>query len=62
LSKGEIQQHCANLLPRYMVPGTIELRSELPRTSSGKVDRQALKALFCNSTPISNSEGLWQQA
>jgi amino acid adenylation domain-containing protein len=38
----ELQQHCADALPRYMVPGTVEFRSSLPRTSSGKVDRQAL--------------------
>jgi amino acid adenylation domain-containing protein len=61
LTKAQIQQHCANLLPRYMVPGTVELRSELPRTSSGKVDRQALKAMLCNRDPIVNREDLWQQ-
>jgi amino acid adenylation domain-containing protein len=37
-----LKQHCAESLPRYMVPETIEFRSELPRTSSGKVDRRAL--------------------
>jgi len=38
----ELRQHCAATLPRYMVPESVELRSELPRTSSGKVDRRAL--------------------
>jgi amino acid adenylation domain-containing protein len=42
VSAAELQKHCADALPRYMVPGTIEFRSSLPRTSSGKVDRQAL--------------------
>ncbi len=37
-----LQSHCARTLPRYMVPETIEFRRELPRTSSGKVDRRAL--------------------
>jgi acyl-CoA ligase (AMP-forming) (exosortase A-associated) len=38
-----IQAHCANRLPRYMVPKAIEVLSEMPRTSSGKVDYPALR-------------------
>lgn len=38
----ELKQHCAGTLPRYMVPESVEFRAQLPRTSSGKVDRQAL--------------------
>jgi len=34
---------CAEKLPRYMVPKTIEVLSELPKTSSGKVDYPALR-------------------
>ena len=37
-----LRQHCAETLPRYMVPEAVEFRQELPRTSSGKVDRRAL--------------------
>ena len=37
-----LRQHCAETLPRYMVPEAVEFREELPRTSSGKVDRRAL--------------------
>jgi acyl-coenzyme A synthetase/AMP-(fatty) acid ligase len=44
VSAAQLQQHCADVLPRYMVPGTVEFRSSLPRTSSDKVDRQALAA------------------
>jgi acyl-coenzyme A synthetase/AMP-(fatty) acid ligase len=29
-------------VPAYMVPERIEFRNELPKTSTGKVDRQAL--------------------
>jgi len=35
--------HCAEKMPRYMVPKAIEALSELPRTSSGKVDYPALR-------------------
>jgi acyl-coenzyme A synthetase/AMP-(fatty) acid ligase len=39
-----LQAHCAGLVPRYMVPERIDLRSELPRTSTGKTDRTRLAA------------------
>ena len=39
----ELKQHCAAVLPRYMVPETVEFRALLPRTSSGKLDRRLLK-------------------
>jgi acyl-CoA ligase (AMP-forming) (exosortase A-associated) len=35
--------HCGEKLPRYMVPKTIEVLSEMPKTSSGKVDYPALR-------------------
>ncbi len=35
--------HCAEKMPRYMVPKLIEVLSELPKTSSGKVDYPALR-------------------
>jgi acyl-CoA synthetase (AMP-forming)/AMP-acid ligase II len=34
---------CADKLPRYMVPKKIEVLSQLPKTSSGKVDYPALR-------------------
>jgi amino acid adenylation domain-containing protein len=38
----QLREHCARTLPRYMVPESVEFRADLPRTSSGKVDRLAL--------------------
>jgi acyl-CoA synthetase (AMP-forming)/AMP-acid ligase II len=35
--------HCAEKMPRYMVPKSIEVIEELPKTSSGKVDYPALR-------------------
>jgi acyl-CoA ligase (AMP-forming) (exosortase A-associated) len=39
----EVIAHCGNKLPRYMVPAVVEVVSEMPRTSSGKVDYPALR-------------------
>ncbi len=37
-----MRRHCAELLPVYMVPSTIYVRSAIPRLSNGKVDRRAV--------------------
>jgi acyl-coenzyme A synthetase/AMP-(fatty) acid ligase len=40
-----LRSHCARLLPRTAVPSSLELTTEeLPRTSTGKVDRKKLLA------------------
>jgi amino acid adenylation domain-containing protein len=38
----DLQQHCATLIPKYMIPEVIEFRDVLPRTSTGKIDRMRL--------------------
>jgi acyl-coenzyme A synthetase/AMP-(fatty) acid ligase len=35
--------YCAERIPRYMVPKTVEILRDLPKTSSGKVDYPALR-------------------
>jgi acyl-coenzyme A synthetase/AMP-(fatty) acid ligase len=35
--------HCAEKLPRYMVPKYVEVLTEIPKTSSGKVDYPSLR-------------------
>ncbi len=39
----ELLAYCAEKMPRYMVPKTIEVLDELPKTTSGKVDYPALR-------------------
>jgi amino acid adenylation domain-containing protein len=39
----DLQQHCSTRIPKYMIPELIDLCEELPKTSTGKIDRVRLK-------------------
>jgi acyl-CoA synthetase (AMP-forming)/AMP-acid ligase II len=39
----DLERHCLERLPRYMVPAALTLCPSLPKTSTGKVDRPALQ-------------------
>lgn len=43
VSQSELQGFCAQSLPKYMVPDSIEFRDKLPQTSTGKVDKTSLR-------------------
>jgi amino acid adenylation domain-containing protein len=38
----DLIRFCSERIPRYMIPETFELRDELPKTSTGKIDRRIL--------------------
>lgn len=42
LTRKDLEAYCAKVLPKYMVPEHFEFIDVLPKTSTGKVDRQAL--------------------
>ena len=42
LTREDVLEHCRQWLPGYMVPDIVEFREEMPRTSTGKVDRAGL--------------------
>ncbi len=42
LEPADVLRRCRSWLPNYAMPAHIELRSEMPRMSSGKADRQRL--------------------
>ena len=42
LDPEELTSFCLSRLPSYMVPESFDVREELPKTSTGKTDRQAL--------------------
>ena len=42
VSTSDLTTFCGERLPKYMIPELVEFREVLPKTSTGKVDRQAL--------------------
>jgi amino acid adenylation domain-containing protein len=44
VSKAELISFCAERIPDYMIPELFEFREALPKTSTGKIDRQAIGA------------------
>lgn len=42
VSADELRQHCLQRVPSYMVPETFAFKEALPKTSTGKTDRQRL--------------------
>jgi acyl-coenzyme A synthetase/AMP-(fatty) acid ligase len=46
VSPQTLNRHCAQYLPPYMVPTTVEIRAQLPTTANGKLDRLSLGREF----------------
>ena len=42
----ELRAFCSRQLPNYMIPEELDVGVALPRTSTGKADRQALRAMW----------------
>jgi amino acid adenylation domain-containing protein len=45
----EVKRHCAERLPRYMIPDDVESSAALPRNRNGKIDRGVLKGRSLSS-------------
>jgi acyl-coenzyme A synthetase/AMP-(fatty) acid ligase len=45
ISSEELREHCAERLPRYMVPSEVNLLQTMPHGSTGKIDRLALQRM-----------------
>ena len=44
----QLKTYCATKIPAYMVPDRFVFQEQLPRTSAGKVDYEALKGSLVN--------------
>lgn len=44
LTRNEVLKHCAAHLEDFMVPKSVEIRQELPKSDNGKIDRRAIAA------------------
>lgn len=42
VNPAELQTFCAEKIPKYMVPESIEILPSMPKTSTGKIDKQTL--------------------
>ncbi|MGH2704398.1 MAG: amino acid adenylation domain-containing protein [Actinomycetota bacterium] len=45
VTEREIVEVCSRRLPRYMIPEHFEFLTSLPKTSTGKIDRQSLRSI-----------------
>jgi amino acid adenylation domain-containing protein len=43
LNREDLEKFCSLRLPRYMMPEALEMRTELPKTSTGKIDKKTLE-------------------
>ncbi len=59
LSRDAYLTHLRENLPRYMVPRYIEFCVELPRTPTGKVDKNALRSRWRNETTFDTEDQIW---
>ncbi|WP_346286067.1 Pls/PosA family non-ribosomal peptide synthetase [Zoogloea sp.] len=50
-----LRAHLRECLPPYMIPGHFEVIPDIPRLTSGKIDRKALRALPMNA-PVADAE------
>jgi amino acid adenylation domain-containing protein len=52
VSTADLLDHCSRALPAYMIPERIHFLEELPRTVTGKIDREALRLLSGGEQPL----------
>ena len=52
LARGELETFCSDFLPKYMIPGSVEFRNSLPKTSTGKVDKPTLVREHLTTTNV----------
>ena len=46
IDKTELFEHLNDSLPNYMIPSDIKILQSLPKTSNGKINKEAISSLF----------------
>ncbi|XP_061346859.1 2-methylpropanoate--CoA ligase CCL4-like [Gastrolobium bilobum] len=54
-SEKDIMEFCKENMPRYMVPKTVVFKDELPKTSTGKIQKFLLRQIAKDMGPLSHS-------
>lgn len=54
-TEGEIIEYCRGKLPRFMVPKTVVFTAELPKTSTGKIQKFVLREMAKSMGPAGKS-------
>ena len=54
-TEGEIIGWCRERMPHYMVPKTVVLRPELPKTSTGKIQKYILREMAKKLGPLTSA-------
>jgi acyl-coenzyme A synthetase/AMP-(fatty) acid ligase len=54
LKVAELQHYCGLRIPKYMIPEIVEFCSDLPKTSTGKIDRVQLVRSATSAAPVAN--------
>ena len=57
LTEAELVAWCRERMPRYMVPKTVVFRDELPKTSTGKIQKYVLRNLAKEMGPTRRGVG-----
>lgn len=52
----EIVEYCRKNMPRYMVPKTVVFKDELPKTSTGKIQKFVLRKIAKDMGPIDHNK------
>ena len=56
VTEKEIIEYCRENMPRYMVPKTVVFKEELPKTSTGKIQKFVLRQIAKDMGPIRHSK------
>ncbi|GJU18667.1 probable acyl-activating enzyme 5, peroxisomal [Tanacetum coccineum] len=55
VTEKEVMEYCRGKMPGYMVPKTVVFKEELPKTSTGKIQKFVLREMAKSMGPLKKS-------